>query len=250
MSALGPTRPGCKNPERSVIRVDVRCRQDVLGKGGDQRAEQLAARRDPLHEGRAAQLQTRVGEDLTLPIQRQVKTVLPGQNQRKERCSRETLLDRARGRRRLHDRRALPAAPLRPDVPGHRERDRLDLEYLRLVLAELVLRLGGGVMLDHEALEPLHIVRQCVDVEHARIIRAALEVRTREVRVYCWCCCRTYVSGTLCRPRRRHAILILWGERRALLLLPINTLEQHRQLRCAQGHRPALRQWPDELPTA
>ena len=34
------------------------------------------------------------------------------------------------------------------------------------------------MMLDDEALEPLDVVRQCVDVEHARIIRAALKVRT------------------------------------------------------------------------
>jgi hypothetical protein len=38
-----------------------------------------------------------------------------------------------------------------------------------------------GVMLDEEAFEPLHIVRQCVDVEHAWIIRVAL-LHTRVIR--------------------------------------------------------------------
>lgn len=62
-------------------------------------------------------------------------------------------------------------------LPGAAQFDDLDLQVLDLSasLTQLqIFRHRGGVMPDDEALEPLHIIRQCVDAEHGRIIRALL----------------------------------------------------------------------------
>lgn len=52
------------------------------------------------------------------------------------------------------------------------------------------------------------------------------------------------------RRRRMHSIRILWRPRRALWLPPVNPLQQHRQLRCAQRHGATQRLRPDELASA
>lgn len=94
VSALGFAGAGGQNPVRSVIGVEVRCRQDMLGQGLHQGTEQQAARRNPLHERRTTQLQAHMGENLTLPIEGQMERVLPRENQRQERGAGKTLLDR------------------------------------------------------------------------------------------------------------------------------------------------------------
>jgi hypothetical protein len=87
------------------------------------------------------------------------------------------------------------------------------------------------VVFDDEALEPLYIVRQCVDIEHAYIIRAALNMRTGSVCFLLLVCCRTYIfrHRRLHRPcGRRRAIRILGRQSCALRLPPINPLQEHR----------------------
>ena len=82
----------------------VRRRQHVLGQGRHQGAQQLAAGADPLHEGRAAQGHAGVGEDLALPIQRQMETRTSSSSTRaRNEAPAKLLLDRTGGRRRLHD---------------------------------------------------------------------------------------------------------------------------------------------------
>ena len=59
----------------------------------------------------------------------------------------------------------------------------LELQVLDLLLLLAQLCLECALALDHQASEAFNIVRQCVDVEHRRIIRAAPGVRTAAVLV-------------------------------------------------------------------
>ena len=145
MTAFGRARAGSKYLDRRVVGVQVRRRQHVLGQGRHQGTEQLTRGPDPLHEGGAAQGHPRVGEDLALAVQGQMKAVLPGQHQGKEGSARKAALDRARGRRRLDDARALRAALLRADMAGHREGDRLDVQHLGLVRAAQILEFAAAI---------------------------------------------------------------------------------------------------------
>jgi len=86
-----------------------------------------------------------VGEDLALPIQGQMKTVLPRQHQSEERGTRKAALDRAGGRRRLDDAGALHTALLGADVPGHREGDRLDVQHFGFVRLAEVLQFPAAI---------------------------------------------------------------------------------------------------------
>jgi hypothetical protein len=125
----------------------------------------------------------------------------------------------------------------------------------RALLAQLdILRLHHGVMLDDEALEPLDVVRQCVNLEHARIIRAALQMRTQFMRVIVIFVVVGLTSRTatgrcpLHRPGRMRSVRILRSQRRALRYPPIDPFKKHRQLRRAQSHRSAFAAGPDEFP--
>lgn len=77
-----------------------------------------------------------MGKDLTLPVQRKVKAILPRQNQRQKRGACEALLDRARRNRCLHDRRALHAALFRADLATHRKCHGLRFQDLGLIRAQ------------------------------------------------------------------------------------------------------------------
>ena len=96
---------------------------------------------DPVRERRAVELDALAGQDLALPVERQVVGVFADQDVGHQGLGRQPALDQSRRCRRLHHRAFAGAAAIfRPAGDDHLELRRDDVEALRDVLADPVQR--------------------------------------------------------------------------------------------------------------
>src|SRR6185437_1486389 len=77
VAASGLAGSRSENPKRGIVGVDVVSRQSIFSQRRNQRTQQKTTRGDPLHECCARDLQSRVRENLALPVEWKMEAVLP-----------------------------------------------------------------------------------------------------------------------------------------------------------------------------
>ncbi len=92
--AWGQQRHGC------IVSEYCLPRQHMPSDGRRQRLQQCRGFTDPIRQRRAIQIEPFAGEDLALPIKRQMVGILVDQHMRQQTWTRTPALDRARGQRR------------------------------------------------------------------------------------------------------------------------------------------------------
>jgi hypothetical protein len=139
-AGLGPPAPRIEHRHWGVIGMQLPRRHHIAGQRLEQRIDQPETPAYPFGHRRTLELYAFASVDLRLAIQRQVIGILRNQDVGEQSRAGETALDRARGRRELHNAFTFRARQLRAYVLDHPEARRNVIQNLRDVLANLAHR--------------------------------------------------------------------------------------------------------------
>ena len=142
--------------------------------GLGQRFQEAGGLADPAGQRRASDVEAVAGEDLALPVERQVVGILADEDMGQEAGAGPTLLDRARGQRHLMDALAAGTGPARPHDAVHHETPRHIVEFFGDVLAQRLERAAAGrtgLTRRQGLLDARQMVRQGLALWLDRIVR-------------------------------------------------------------------------------